>query len=85
MTTSERRTTSSGVAIGTPGSIASARSREACDDAETATIWCPTARRAEPMTGPTWPMPMMPIPRRPGVLMAPLSPIAALLVVLRAL
>ena len=38
MTTSERRTTSSGEAIGTPGSIASARSREASDDAETATI-----------------------------------------------
>ena len=52
-------------ASGTPGSMASARSRLACDTAEMPTIACPAPASAAPSTGPTWPAPMMPTPSLP--------------------
>ena len=68
--TSSLRSTSSGiVSTGTPGSIASARSRLSCDTAVMPTSAWPAPASAAPSTGPTRPAPITPTPSRPAGLM----------------
>ena len=65
-TRSARASTSATVTSGTPGSSASARTRERSETAYAATTGCPARRSAAPSTAPARPVPTTPTRRRGG-------------------